>query len=256
MAFKRSAVRSRLSPPRIYRLCGFSAEPFLLNCPPIALLTYHTVQTGALLGFFFVCREETIDNVSRLFVCIRFRHAGGRTFVYFVAARGVWGEEKDTQQPSTNWRHFHRFAHPRRVQLRPPHSHRHNTRRARTGCKPDGFPHAAGCAASATECRWTYRTLVRSASVQAGPTHAAVAAVRPARQSIVPTRSGDWRLRFRLRRQYQNDMPLHEQTDRHRPYYGLCPSVFAFHTFANVRRLRPSRADSAKVRVCQMWQKI
>ena len=72
------------------------------------------------------------------------------------------------------------FTYPRRVLSRPPHSHRHNTRRARTGCKPAGFPHAAGCAASAAACRRTYRALVRSASVQAGPTRAAVAAVRPA----------------------------------------------------------------------------
>ena len=144
----------------------------------------------------------------------------------------------------------------RRVLSRPPHSHRHNTRRARTGCKPAGFPHAAGCAASAAACRRTYRALVRSASVQAGPTRAAVAAVRPARQFIQSLRSGDWRLRFRLRCQYQNDISHHEQTDRHRPYYGLCPSVFAFRTFANTRRLRFSRADSAKARLCQMWQKI
>ena len=80
---------------------------------------------------------------------------------------------------------------------------------------------------------------------------------RPPRTAIRSNaRSGDWRLRFRLRRQYQNDLSQHKQTDRHRPYYGLCPSVFAFRTFASTRRLRPSRADSAKVRVCQMWQKI
>ena len=67
----------------------------------------------------------------------------------------------------------------------------------------------------------------------------------PPRKIAVSLRSGDWRLRFRLRRQYQNDLSQHKQTDRHRPYYGLCPSVFTFRTFANTRRLRPSRADSA-----------
>ena len=143
--------------------------------------------------------------------------------------------------------------------FRPPHSQRHNTRRTRAGCKPGGFPHAAGCAASATECRWTYRTLVRSASVQAGPTHAAVATVRPARQSIVSLRSGDWRLRSRLRRQYQNDMPLHEQTDRHRPlpvrfcfsYVRQCAETAAF-----ARRLRKSPIVSNVAENLKIWQDV